>query len=58
MEPKETNMKCDICGCEKQYHGFERKLILRGKDKGLYKVTEFYSCVCDKENKDVPEQSN
>ena len=46
-------MKCKKCGGEKQFHGFERKLILRGKDKGLYKVTEFYSCTCDKENKDV-----
>ena len=41
-------MICKKCGKEKIYRGFERRLILRGKDKGKYIVIEKYSCECEK----------
>lgn len=39
-------MICEKCGQEKVFHGFNRRLITKGKDKGKYWVTRFYSCGC------------
>ena len=39
-------MICSKCKKQKQYHGFERRLITRGKNKGTYILTEYYSCDC------------
>lgn len=45
-------MICKKCGKEKIFHGFFRRLITRGKNKGVSEVIEFYSCACsdDKRN--------
>ena len=37
---------CRKCNQAMIWVGFERKLITRGKDKGKYTVTEYYSCKC------------
>lgn len=38
------SMKCKRCGSEMKWVGFERKLIMRGKNKGDSTVKEFYTC--------------
>lgn len=40
--------KCKECQYAK-WSGFERTLIMRGKNKGQYKVIEFYKCTKEKE---------
>lgn len=35
---------CKDCGTELQYSGFSRRLIERGRYKGEYEMTEFFSC--------------
>jgi hypothetical protein len=41
-------MKCEKCGAEMIDHGFDRRLIRRGKDKGKSIVTTYFSCpVCN-----------
>lgn len=39
-------MVCPKCKKQEQYLGFERRLITRGKNKGTYILTEYYSCDC------------
>lgn len=39
-------MLCPKCKKQKQYHGFERRLITSGKNKGTYVLKEYYSCEC------------
>jgi hypothetical protein len=38
----------------KQWHGFERNMIMVGRYKGQYKIKDFYSC----ENKQCPKWRN
>ena len=42
MKPVVQN--CKKCGAELVPAGFERRLIMRGKDKGKYIVTELVRC--------------
>lgn len=43
-----TKPICKHCKQEMIYCGFERRLIMRGKDKGKYIVTDFFKCKsCD-----------
>ena len=43
---KGEKVVCSKCGKEKVWHGFERRLITRGKNKGMYISIEYYSCEC------------
>jgi len=43
-------MTCKKCKGEMQRSGFERRLILRGKNKGTSTVKEYFTCNnCNKE---------
>jgi len=45
-----TRHNCAICDYS-EWHGFERRLIMKGKDKRKYVITNFYSCTLNKDNK-------
>lgn len=51
-------MICPKCKKQKTYHGFERRLITRGKNKGVYILTEYYSCECGLKCAKNTEQAN